>query len=217
MKKKRIFVLFICIALLLSSCSPALVGEAKAKEIGLAVIQQAFEVDLTDAVVTVEYRERPGETYQQGESIQYGMEEPIRFYEIKVNPDEIGNADYYAEVNAVNGLAYRADKSIALIPRTEEQLAEAAALKPGDDLPVENYEVDETGSLQQAEDWVRAHFEPDTPVLRTVPNSSMTDSVDFPLFTVSCFVVFVDGTIYSVDVCWPTMDVTSVYLCNQEY
>jgi len=217
MMKKRIFVLFICIALLLSGCSPRLVGEAKAKEAGLAMIQQAFEVDLTDAVVTVDYRERPGVTYQKGESIQYGTEEPIRFYEIKVNPDEIGNSDYYAEVNAKTGVAYRANKSIALIPRTEEQLAQAAALKPGDDLPVENYVVDEIGSLQQAEDWVRAHFEPDTPLLRTVPNSSMTDGVNFPLFIVSCFVVFVDGTIYSVDVCWPTMDVTDVYLCNQEY
>lgn len=218
--KKRVIATLICInclVLVLTGCAPRLVGEAKAKEAGLAMIQQAYEVDLTDAVVTVEYQERAGVTYEDGERIQYGTEEPMRVYVIKTNPDEIGNAEYYAEVNAVTGVAYRADKSSALIPRTAEQQAQAVAIEDGDDLPVEDFDVDDANALKIGEDWVRAHFEPDIPVLRTVHNSTITDSVDFPLFFVDGSVIFIDGTIYNVEVCWPTMEITSVYLCNQEY
>jgi len=218
--KKRVIVTIICINylfLVLSGCSPRLVGEAKAKEAGLAMIQQAFEVDLSDAAVTVEYQERPGVTYEDGVAIYYGTEEPSRIYVIKVDPDEIGNSRYYAEVNAKTGIAYRADKSSSLIPLTAEQRAQAAAIGEGDDLPVEDYKVDEEGALQLGEEWVREHFESDIPVLRTVPNSTMTDSVDFPLFFVDFSVVFINGAIYDIEVCWPAMEVIGVYLRNQEY
>lgn len=217
MMKKKLLIFIICAAVLLSACSPRLVGEAKAKEAGLAMIQQAYEVDLSDAVVTVEYQEGAGVTYEDGFMIQYGTEEPMRSYAVRVNPDEIGNAEYYAEVNAVTGVAYRADKSSALIPRSAEQLAQAAAIGDGDDLPVEDYEVDEAGALRLGEAWVQEHFKPDTPVLRTVPNSTMTDNVDFPLFFVDGSVIFIDGTIYNFEVCWPAMEVIGMYLCNQEY
>ena len=215
--KKRLLVIFIGVAVLLSACSPRLVGEAKAKEAGLAMINQAYGVDLTDAVVSVEYQERAGVTYEDGERIQYGTEEPMRVYVIIINPDDIGNPEYYAEVNAVTGVAYRADKDESLLSLTPEQQAQADAIGDGDDLPVEDFDVDDANALKIGEDWVRAHFEPDIPVLRTVPNSTMTDSVDFPLFFVDGSVIFIDGTIYNVEVCWPAMEITSVYLCNQEY
>ena len=206
-----------CLFLMLSGCSPRLIGEAKAKEAGLAMIRQAYGVDLDDAVVTVEYQERAGVTYEDGERIQYGTEEPMRVYVIKTNPDEIGNAEYYAEVNAVTGVAYRADRDISLISLTEEQRAQAAAIGKEEDLPIEDFEVDEANALKVGEDWVRAHFEPDIPVLRTVPNSSMTDDYDFPLIRVDGSVIFINGAIYNVEVCWPAMEVIGVYLCNQEY
>ena len=215
--KKRIIVIVLCVAVMLSGCSPRLISEARAKEAGLAMIQQAYGVDLTDAVVTVEYHERAGVTYEDGERIQYGTEEPMRVYVIITNPDEIGNPEYYAEVNAVTGVAYRADKDESLISLTPEQQAQAEAIGKEEDLPIEGFEDDEANALQTGEDWVRAHFEPDIPVLRTVPNSTMTDGVDFPLFFVDGSVIFINGTIYNVEVCWPAMEVTSVYLCNQEY
>ena len=215
--KKRILVIILCIAFLLTACSPRLISEAKAKEAGLAMIHQAYGVDLADAEVTTEYQERAGVTYDDGFMIQYGTEEPMRVYAIRVNPDEIGNAEYYAEVNAVSGVAYRADKDISLISLTEEQQAQAATIGNVEDLPIEDFEDDEANALKTGEDWVRAHFEPDIPVLRTVPNSTMTDSEDFPLIRVDVSVIFINGTIYSVEVCWPAMEVIGVYLCNQEY
>lgn len=217
MIKKRIWIVMICLALLLTACSPRLISEAKAKEAGLAMIHQSYGVDLADAEVTTEYQERAGVTYDDGFMIQYGTEEPMRVYAIRVNPDEIGNAEYYAEVNAVSGVAYRADKDISLISLTEEQQAQAATIGNVEDLPIEDFEDDEANALKTGEDWVRAHFEPDIPVLRTVPNSTMTDSEDFPLIRVDVSVIFIDGTIYYVEVCWPAMEVIGVYLCNQEY
>ncbi len=217
MIKRKLLIAILCISLLLSGCSPRLIGETKAREAGLAMIQQAYGVDLTDAVVTVEYQERAGVTYEDGVRIQYGTEEPMRVYVIITNPDEIGNPEYYAEVNAVTGVAYRADKDESLISLTPEQQAQAEAIGKVEDLPIEGFEDDEANALQIGEDWVRAHFEPDIPVLRTVPNSTMTDNIDFPLFFVDSSVIFIDGTIYNVEVCWPAMEVTSVYLCNQEY
>ena len=181
------------------------------------MIRQAYGVDRASAVVTVEYHERAGVTYEDGERIQYGTEEPMRVYVIITNPDEIGNPEYYAEVNAVTGVAYRADKDESLISLTPEQQAQAEAIGKVEDLPIEGFEDDEANALQIGEDWVRVHFEPDIPVLRTVSNSSMTDNVIFPLIQVDGSVIFIDGTIYNVEVCWPAMEVTSVYLCNQEY
>ena len=215
--KKRLLVIFIGVAVLLSACSPRLVGEAKAKEAGLAMINQAYGVDLTDAVVAVEYQERAGVTYEDGERIQYGTEEPMRVYVIITNPDEIGNPEYYAEVNAVTGVAYRADKDESLLSLTQEQQAQAEAIGKMEDLPTKDFEDDEANALQIGEDWVRAHFEPDIHVLRTVPNSTMTDNYLFPIIQVDGSVIFIDGTIYNVEVCWPAMEITSVYLCNQEY
>ena len=210
-------VIVLSLSLFLSACSPRLISEAKAKEAGLSMIQQAYGVDLTDAVVAVEYQERAGVTYEDGERIQYGTEEPMRVYVIITNPDEIGNPEYYAEVNAVTGVAYRADKDESLISLTPEQQAQAEAIGKVEDLPIEGFEDDEANALQIVEDWGRVHFEPDIPVLRTVPNSTMTDNVIFPLIQVDGSVIFIDGTIYNVEVCWPAMEVTSVYLCNQEY
>ena len=215
--KKRLLVIFIGVAVLLSACSPRLVGEAKAKEAGLAMINQAYGVDLTDAVVAVEYQERAGVTYEDGERIQYGTEEPMRVYVIIINPDDIGNPEYYAEVNAVTGVAYRADKDESLLSLTQEQQAQAEAIGKMEDLPTKDFEDDEANALQIGEDWVRAHFEPDIPVLRTVPNSTMTGNELFPIIRADGSVIFIDGTIYNVEVCWPAMEVTSVYLCNQEY
>ena len=215
--KKRLLVILIGVAVLLSACSPRLVGEAKAKEAGLAMINQAYGVDLTDAVVAVEYHQGGGVTYEDGVAIHYGTEEPMRFYEIRVNPGEDGRADYYAVVNAVTGVAYRADKDESLLSLTPEQQAQAEAIGKIEDLPIEDFEDYEATALQIGEDWVRAHFEPDIPVLRTVPNSTMTGNELFPIIRADGSVIFIDGTIYNVEVCWPAMEITSVYLCNQEY
>ncbi len=199
----------------LAACGPKIISAEEAKTAGLALINQAFDTEVTDA--TVEYQERVGESYKNGVIVQYGTEEPRRFYSIRCGEAEDGNPLYYAEVNAQTGVAYRADKSISTTVLTPQQQAQADAIGTQDDLPIDGFEGEEQKALNLAEEWVCKRFEPDVPVLNTVFNSSMTDNVAFPLIYVNGFVVFYDGTIYSVEVCWPAMEVIGFQKWNQDY
>ncbi len=215
--KKRSLIIFICVTLLLSACSPRLVGEAKAKEAGLAMIQQAYEVDLSDAVVTVVYQEGAGVTYEDGQRIQYGTEEPMRFYNIRVNPDEENeNADYYAEVNAVTGVAYRAGKAQPNSELTEEQRKKAEAVKFPETPPSYGFTDEQVESMWFSVEWLKQHFEPDMEMLCSVPGIEMTDNYTEPQQWIESFVVYRNGHIYLVELLWPSMEVTSVYLYDQE-
>lgn len=208
-------VLLLGMMLSLAACGPRIISAEAAKTEGLALINQAFDAGVTEA--TVEYQERVGESYKNGVIVQYGTEEPRRFYAIRCGEAGDGNPLYYAEVNAVTGVAYRADKSISSIALTPQQQAQSNAIGTRDDLPIEGFEEEEQKALDLAEQWVRERFEPDVPVLSTVINSSMTDNVVFPLFYIDGFVIFYDGTIYSVEVCWPSMEVIGFQKWNQDY
>ena len=75
-----------------------LVSEATAKEAGLALINQAFDVNETDATVT--YAEYAGFSYANGIMVQYGTEEPVRVYSVSIPQENSENPLYYATVNA---------------------------------------------------------------------------------------------------------------------
>lgn len=199
-----------CASLALSACSPRLVGEDKAKEAGLAFINKVFDVNEIKA--TVEYEERAGFTYVNGCSVHYGTEEPIRVYVIKVNPDEIGNFDYYAEVNAVTGEAYRADKAWELLKSmTAEQQTRA------DELYSQEIEwskvlqsVAQQETTPEAEKWFKDVFHPDAPILSTIFFLSEGDSFLRNGIDVEDYIVLLDGTMYSLDMVWPTFEVLSI-------
>jgi len=212
MKRKIVFALalIICTSLLLSGCSPRLVGEKKAKEAGLAFINFTFDVNETEATVRLE--ERPGLSYINGIQAHLGDEEPDRVYVIKVNTDEIGNFDYYAEVNAVTGEAYRADKAWELLkPMTAEQQARA------DELYSQEEEwskvlsaVAQQETTPEAEKWFKDVFHPDAPILSLVFFLSEGDSFLRNGIDVDYYVVLIDGTIYSLNMVWPTFEVLSI-------
>ncbi len=218
--KKRVIATLIyinCLVLVLSGCAPRLVGEAKAKEAGLALIQQAFEVDLTDAVVTVAYQEGAGVTYEDGQRIQYGTEEPIRFYNIRVNPDdENENAEYNATVNAVTGAAYRAGRGVSNTELTEEQRKKAESVKFPEPPPAYGFSDEQVESMWFSVEWLKQHFEPDMEMLCSVPGIEMTDNYTSPQQWIETYAVYRNGHIYLVELLWPTMEVTSVYLFDQE-
>ena len=203
-----------CASIALSGCKPHLVGEAKAKEAGLALINKVFDVNETEA--TVEYEEREGFTYQYGFAIHKGNEEPDRVYIIKVRPNEDGNFDYYAEVNATTGEAYIAQKAWELLkPMTAEQQARA------DDLYAQEEEwskvlqsTAEEETNPEAYQWFRKKFHPDKPVL-------------FPIFLLSeqvpdrrnmieseYYLVVQDGSIYTLTMSWPSFEVVRIEKIN---
>ena len=196
-----------CASLALSGCTPRLIGEAKAKEAGLAFINKVFDVNETEA--TVEYEEREGFTYQYGFAIHKGNEEPDRVYIIKVRPNEDGNFDYYAEVNAVTGEAYIAQKAWDLLkPMTAEQQARA------DELYAQEKEwskvlqsTAEEETRPEAYQWFYKKFRPDEPVLPLL--FSLSDGVPDRknMIESEYYVVVQDGSIYTLLMSWPSFEV----------
>lgn len=227
MKLKRIWIAAVCAVLLLSGCTPRLIGEEEAKQASLRLIGEeeakqaalrlintAFDARATDT--EVKYAEHVGESYKKGTVVQYGTEEPKRLYIVTSGVEEDGNYRYYAEVNAVTGVAYRADRNPTTIVLTEEQKKQAAALGTFDDFSSADFSEEQQNSLQLAEQWVRDRLEPDVPFLRTVSNNVQTDNIDFPLVRMDDYVILENGTIYNVTFCWPSMDVIEVSVLNQE-
>ena len=203
-----------CILFALSGCTPRLIGEAKAKEAGLALINFIFDVKETEA--TVEYEEREGFTYQYGFAIHKGNEEPDRVYIIKVRPNEDGNFDYYAEVNAMTGKAYIAQKAWELLkPMTAEQQARA------DDLYAQEEEwskvlqsTAEEETNPEAYQWFRNKFRPDKPML--FPIFSLSEQVPDRrnMIESEYYIVVEDGSIYTLLMSWPSFEVVRIEKIN---
>ena len=215
MMKKVYVVAIFCILLVFSACTPRLVGEAKAKEAGLAFINKVFDVNETDAVV--ELKNRPGLSYANGIEAHLGDEKPVYFYTIQVNPLADGNYSYYAEVNAVTGVAYRANKNPVGIVLTQEQQKLAETLGAFDDMQNTDTSAYQQEAIYASEEWVRQNFERNKPILRIIENNTMTDNYSFPKVFIDNYVVFIDGTIYNVEWCWPSMDVTGFIMLNQDH
>ncbi|MPM96165.1 hypothetical protein SDC9_143322 [bioreactor metagenome] len=214
MRKKAnlLIVLILCGLLILTACAPKVVDEVEAKEAGLALINLAFRVKETEA--EVKYFERAGESYKNGAVVQYGTEEPRRLYTVIV-PTEDGDLLYYAEVNAVTGVAYRVQRNLSTIHLTQEQSAEAASLGTLNSFSTANFSEKAQDAARVAEEWVSERLESDVPILRTIPNNTFTDSEDFPLVRMDSYVLLENGTIDLVTVCWPSMDVVELALLNQ--
>ena len=72
MKRKRFLLtpIILVIFLAMTACGQKDIGEAKAKETGLALINLAFDVNETEAVVKME--ERPGLSYINGIQATFG-------------------------------------------------------------------------------------------------------------------------------------------------
>ena len=215
MKQKAHVLAILLILLMLSGCSPRLVGEAKAKEAGLAFINKVFDVNETEATVTLE--NRPGLSYVNGIEAHLGDEKPVYFYTIQVNLLADGNYSYYAEVNAVTGVAYRANKNPDTIVLTQEQQKQAKALGSFDDMQNTDTSAYVQEAINASEDWVRQNFERNKPILSVIPNNTLTDNYSFPKMFIDNYVVFIEGTIYNVEWCWPSMDVTGFYMLNQDH
>ena len=120
--KYRRLILFIgvCATLALSACAPKIISEAKAKEAGLALINQVFGVTETEATVT--WSEQEGFSYVNGKEQQTGKEENALIYVVSVHGKDIKATQYQAEVNAKTGVAFRASMNTFFLPAmTEEQ------------------------------------------------------------------------------------------------
>jgi hypothetical protein len=222
MKRKIVllFAIILSLSLIFSACATknsdvvTVVGEDKAKEVGLAFINLAFDTSATDA--TVELVENPERTHEDGSTARYMFEEPGREYIVKVAPEKGSSKYYYAFVDAVTGIAYRAEQAMSGIDLTEEQQKQAEALGTLDEYdPNSLVPAQQDGELI-VNDLMKNRFEKLVPTLRVFPDMIETDSVDFPKVQFEYFVLMENGTIYNLTLCWPTMELVSVYRYTQD-
>ncbi len=165
----------------------------------------------------MEYQETAGSTYVNGQKVQYGTEEPVRAYSVFIACGSDENPLYYAEVNAVNGFAYRVEKSESLLSKmTEEQRKRAEALSKID-ISDDAYQrtLNESNPASVAADWVTEKFRPGVPTIAALENGWYTDNVIAPRVCLEYTVVFVDGAVYQVTLSWPTMEIQQVSILSQ--
>ena len=214
-RRMVILAVAMCAIIQFSACSSKLVSEAEAKEAGLALINQAFTVNETEAIVKREIVELP-ESLQS--SADWGKNrDKERYYSVAVTDGTYDGFTYYAEVNAQTGVAYHAERNKNLLPSlTTEQKALIQQLQAEHGLPAKDTSLallDEVGSV--AVDWVSQKLQPEQRLLGAINDSSFSDSAQEPLTDINYNVVAQDGTIYYVTVVWPMMEITSVTIPNQ--
>lgn len=210
--RKRLLVIIISITLLLSACSPRIIDEAKAKEAGLALINRAFNAN--EAEASVEYQARPATFYQDGTTGETVTLEPDRVYVVKTALEKGESDYYYAEVDAVTGVAFRAERYLSGIVLTEEQQKQADALGTLDDFNPDDFILTQQDAVSNIMDIIKERLEPEIPLLRMYPDIIESDSVDFPKVLLEYLVIMEGGKVYDLTLCWPTMELVKVYIRN---
>lgn len=205
-----------CVFLVLYGCTPRLIGEAKAREAGLAFINKVFDANETEA--TVNYAESPVEAQPQDQSTTQKRDVPVmRYYTVTVMKEHTDNVLYYAQVDAISGFVYSArrfEKTIS--PLTDEQIKQAEEIVK---LPYGSSEVMsrlyELKLPQTIQDWMNARFEKQSKI-RTVEYGKMTEGlIDENMLTMDCHVTFENGAVYVIGIILPTAQIFQVDILSQ--
>ena len=216
MKRKIAFILTfgLLIVLSLSGCGQKDIGEAKAKEIGLAYINRIFGANETEATVsrdTVECLPYQAGAVVTGDPttgtrvvyyLRAAKVESMPEYEVLIN----GNAGEIL-------YAWRSELGIIL---TDEQKAEANALFAEEN----NWGEKHASALEQMRQasilWVLRNLKGDYPVLFGAENNDYYKRPVTTTFLNSYYVVMQDGTVYEILMQWPSMQVLSVSWVNEQ-
>ena len=216
MKRKGavILVAVLLMALALSGCGQKDIGEAKAKEIGLAYINKVFDANETEA--SVSRGEEKCAPYQAGAVASGDPSTGSRIvYYLQVAESE-SISEYEVTVNGVTGdilYAWRSERSIVL---TDEQTAQANALFAEET----NWGEKHASVLEQMRQasilWVLENLKGDYPVLFGAENNDYYKQPVTTTFQNSYYVVMQDGKAYEILIQWPSMQVLSVTWLNEQ-
>lgn len=190
----------------LCACSEQFVGEERAKQSGLSLLRQAFGVTAKDA--HVEYFERAGTSVVDNAEVYPG--ENTRLYLVTISDDTIGADLYYAEVDAITGVAYYATKNEFLLAPASKQTTSSDS---------EQSEANENPSLQAdcakdvASEFVMRRFQKEVALIS--PQGCCGKSGERgPCASIGYFVTFADGALYRVGFTWPAMDLNEVQVLD---
>ena len=214
--KKKLLIFIICIAFLLTACSPRLIGEAKAKEAGLAFINKVFDVNETEAVVY--YGEYSADAQPQDQSAEQKQDIPVmRYYHVTVMKEHTDNVLYDAQVDAISGFVFSAQRFVGtLSPLTDEQIKQAEELVK---LPYKQSEVMnrlyELKLPQTFNDWMSARFEKQSKI-KTVEYGKMQEGlIDENIVSMDCHVMFENGAVYVIGIILPTKQIFQIEILSQ--
>jgi hypothetical protein len=204
-KSLHIIALMLCLFTISTACAcgAKLVGEERAKQSGLALLRQAFGVTAKDA--HVEYFERAGTSVVDNAEVHPG--ENTRLYLVTISDDTIGVDLYYAEVDAITGVAYYATKN-------EFLLAPASAQDANDsETTEENKSLQEDNAKSAACDFVMRRFQKEVALIS--PQGCCGKGGERGLCaSIGYFVTFADGALYRVGFTWPAMDLNEVQVLD---
>jgi hypothetical protein len=208
----RTLALILCVLTLsmLCSCSKQFVGEEQAKRAGLALMRQAFGVNLQDA--HVEYVERAGTSVLDNTEVPPDANRTECIYIVTISDQSMGADLYYAEVDAKTGVAYYATKNewlLAPLSENQEQATQANIQTDG---------MEAEASLQKecakdtACDFVMRRFQKEVALICTQGcrwNGERSSSA-----CIGYYVTFADGALYRVGFSWPGMDMNEVQVLD---
>lgn len=216
MRRKNAIVLAIVslMMVLLSGCGQKDIGEAKAKEIGLAFINKVFDVNETEATVSRDTVECL--PYQAGAVVTGDPTIGTRVvYYLRVATVE-SMPEYELVINGNAGEILYVWRSEVGITLTEEQKAQGNTLFAEE----KNWGEKHDSALEQMRQasilWVLKNLKGDYPVLFGVENNNYYKGPINPTFKNSYYVVMRDGTAYEIVMQWPSMQVLSVTWVNEQ-
>ena len=214
MKRKLVLLtaIILSFSLLLTSCKQGDIGEAKAKEIGLAYINKMFDANETEASVTLEkmecYRDASGALVTTGD----GEFSERWFYFVRV-PMATTMTKYEVSVLGSTGEVIYASHSIVDVRLTDAQKKQAEEFYA----ETSEWEEKHTEALQSLQlacsDWVKAKLDESRPIVLDANRGEMP-RVQIRQFDRGYYVVTRDGRVYSVRINWPSMQVLSIGVEN---
>ena len=212
--KKRIIRLLICllsVAFLLSACGAKDGGEAKAKKLGLDYIKKAFQMEETEELKEYFENAQVMPLANGGES--QSSKKQATFFSVTVSDDQ-GKMLYYTVVNIKSRKMMTLQQSPSNLKLTEEEEEMAANMASSDifDATIKNKVPRQ--AAERALSWVKQQFEPNGE-FSTQSAKQAYENKDYPSRAFfDSTIVMQNGNVYSVTICWPSMDVVQVSILN---
>ena len=214
--KKKVISVSICllsVAFLFCACGAKGGDEAKAKKLGVDTIKKTFAVEKTE---TMDGYFENAEVTQLSVAGTNGTDaKKSNDYSVIVKNDA-GATLYYIEVNIKSGKAKTIQQNPSFLKLTEEeeQMATNMATSGIFDATVKNKAPRQAG--RRALNWVKERFEPNGE-FSTHTAGQAYQNKDYPARAFfDSTIVMQSKNVYSVTVCWPTMDVVQVTVTDQK-
>lgn len=215
MMRKLFFltVIILSLSLFLTACGQKDIGEAKAKEIGLAYINQYFNANETEATVYHEqmecYPEQTGAFSTNGDAEfsyrwVYRVQVPLAASLIKYEVYLLGNTGdlMYANQHEMN------------IILSDEQKERANNLYADERSWGEQHKEALSELYQACYDWSALNLDEPHPIFLNTDIYHQPNETLQRTFSAPCYVVTRDGRVYSLTMEWPSLQVLSLSVIN---